>query len=110
MDYRSARSALDWMVRERNIVANHLAAVHVQINDAAVAAACDASRREKVRRYFRTRGTSYWGRLEEERYQAELAAGRARRAGEIGALVRKLARQDKAIEAHRRRHGINEPI
>ncbi|MFC2253526.1 hypothetical protein ACETRX_28070 [Labrys portucalensis] len=41
-----------------------------------------------------------------ERYRAHLAAFTAERQPEIDALSRKLARQDAAIEAFRRRHGL----
>lgn len=43
-----------------------------------------------------------------ERYRANLAAVTAERQSEIDALSRKLARQDRAIEDFRHRHGIGQ--
>jgi hypothetical protein len=55
------------------------------------------------------RFTTTWTRADERAFQANVAALRFERRGEIDALTRKLARQSGAIAAFRVRYRINQP-
>lgn len=83
----------------------HLAVIERQI--AARAERIMMSSRVKTRQFGRTSAT--WSRADERDFQANLAALRFERRGEIDALGRKLARQAGAIAAFRVRHRTNEP-
>lgn len=65
------------------------------------------STRVKARQFGR--GAATWSRADERDFQANVAALRFERRGEIEALTRKLARQAGAVAAFRVRHRINEP-
>jgi hypothetical protein len=52
------------------------------------------------------RGTSRWTRADERAFRENIAALALTRRAEIDALIRKLTRQESAIAAFRRRHGI----
>lgn len=56
------------------------------------------------------RGAATWTRADERDFQANVAALRFERRGEIDALAHKLARQAGATAAFRVRHRINEPV
>ena len=64
------------------------------------------SSRVKARQFGRTSVT--WSRADERDFQANVAALRLERRGEIEALFRKLARQAGAIAAFRVRHRSSE--
>jgi hypothetical protein len=52
------------------------------------------------------RGTSTWTRADERAFRDTIAALTLARRSEIDTLVRKIMRQESAIAARRRRHGI----
>ncbi|MGO4716014.1 hypothetical protein [Bradyrhizobium sp. 2TAF24] len=52
------------------------------------------------------RRTSRWTRADERAFRENIAALALTRRAEIDALIRKLTRQESAIAAFRRRHGI----
>ena len=52
------------------------------------------------------RGTSTWTRADERAFRDTIAALTLARRSEIDTLVRKIMRQESAIAALRRRHGI----
>jgi hypothetical protein len=83
----------------------HLAVIERQI--AARAERMTTSSRVKARQFGRTSAT--WSRADERDFQANLAALRFERRGEIEALSRKLARQAGAIAAFRVRQRSGEP-
>lgn len=83
----------------------HLAVIERQI--AARAERVTTSTRVKARQFGR--GAATWSRADERDFQANVAALRFERHGEIEALTRKLARQAGAVAAFRVRHRINEP-
>lgn len=82
----------------------HLAVIERQIE--ARAARMTTSSRLKARQFGRASTT--WTRTDERDFQANVAALRFERRGEIEALSRKLARQAGAIAAHRVRCRVNE--
>ena len=84
--------------------ARHLAVIERQIT--ARAERMTTSSRVKTRQFGRTAAT--WSRADERDFQANLAALRFARRGEIEALSRKLARQAGAIAAFRVRHRSSE--
>ena len=73
-----------------------------------------AARAERVMISFRARSRDYrksrstWSQADEELYQATLSKLTFSRHREVDGLSRKLARQDAAIAAFRRRHGLPE--
>ena len=85
--------------------ARHLAVIERQMT--ARAERMTTSSRVKTRQFGRTSAT--WRRADARDFQANLAALRFARRGEIEALSRKLARQAGAIAAHRVRYRVNEP-
>jgi AraC-like DNA-binding protein len=71
------------------------------------------ARAERMTITFRTQrrqsgggGTSRWTRADERAFRENIAALALTRRTEIDALIRKLTRQESAIAAFRRRHGI----
>lgn len=70
------------------------------------------ARAERMTITFRTQrrqsggGTSRWTRADERAFSENIAALALTRRTEIDALIRKLTRQESAIAAFRRRHGI----
>ena len=85
--------------------ARHLAVIERQIE--ARAEHMTTSSRVKARQFGRASAT--WSRADERDVQANVAALRFARRGEIDALSQKLARQAGAIAAHCVRCRINEP-
>lgn len=83
----------------------HLAVIERQID--ARAERITISNRVKACQFGRASAT--WSRADERDFQANIAALRFERRGEIDALSRKLARQAGAIAAFRVRYRINEP-
>lgn len=83
----------------------HLAVIERQIE--ARAERITTSTRVKARQFGR--GAATWSRADECDFQANVAALRFERRGEIEALTRKVARQAGAVAAFRVRHRINEP-
>lgn len=83
----------------------HLAVIERQIE--ARAERMTTSTRVKARQFVR--GGATWTRADQCDLQANIAALRFERRGEIEALTRKLARQAGAVAAFRVRHRINEP-
>ena len=73
-----------------------------------------AARAERVMISFRARSRDYrksrstWSHADEQLYQATLSDLTFSRHREVDGLSRKLARQDAAIAAFRRRHGLPE--
>ena len=73
-----------------------------------------AARAERLMTTFRARSRDYrksrstWSHGHEQLYQATLSELTFSRHREVDGLSRKLARQDKAIAAFRRRHGLPE--
>jgi len=60
----------------------------------------------RTRRRQSGRGTSRWTRADERAFRENIAALALTRRAEIDTLIRKLTRQESAIAAFRRRHGI----
>ncbi len=73
-----------------------------------------AARAERLMTTFRARSCDYrksrstWSQADEQLYQATLSELTFARYREVDGLSRKLARQDAAIAAFRRRHGLPE--
>ena len=73
-----------------------------------------AARAERVMISFRARSRDYrksrstWSHADEQLYRATLSELNFSRHREVDGLLRKLARQDAAIAAFRRRHGLPE--
>ncbi|MEJ6782164.1 hypothetical protein [Aminobacter sp. Piv2-1] len=103
--YRELRARLARMEVARAETEHYLAIVERQIE--ARAERMTTSTRVKARQFGR--GTATWTRTDERDFQANIAALRFERRGEIDALSRKLARQTGAIAAFRVHHRINEP-
>ncbi|WP_454618571.1 hypothetical protein [Bradyrhizobium cenepequi] len=99
------RALLARMERTHAETERHLAVIERQVE--ARAERMTTSSRVKARQSGRTSAT--WGRTVERDFQANVAALRFARRGEIDALSRKLARQAGAIAAFRMRHPSNEP-
>ena len=99
------RAKLARMEAARAETERHLAVIERQI--AARAERMTTNARVKARQFGR--GTATWTRADDRGFQANVAALRFERRGEIDALTRKLARQTGAIAAFRVRHRINEP-
>lgn len=83
----------------------HLAVIERQIE--ARAERMTTSSRVKARQFGR--GAATRSRADQRDFQANVAALRFERRGEIEALTRKLARQAGAVAAFRVCHRINEP-
>ncbi|WP_119390968.1 hypothetical protein [Taklimakanibacter lacteus] len=103
--YAEQRAMLARMEAAHAETEHHLAVIERQIE--ARAERMTTSRRVKARQSGRTSAT--WSRADERDFQANVAALRFERRGEIDALSRKLARQAGAIAAFRVRYRINEP-
>ena len=99
------RARLARMEAARAETERHLAVIERQIE--ARAERMTTSTRVKARQFGR--GAATWSRADERDFQANVAALRFERRGEIEALTRKLARQAGAIAAFRVRHRINKP-
>lgn len=99
------RATLARMDAARAETERHLAVIERQIE--VRAERMTTSTRVKARQFGR--GTATWSRADERDFQANVAALRFERRGEIEALTRKLARQAGAVAAVRVRHRINEP-
>jgi len=99
------RARLARMEAARAETERHLAVIERQID--ARAERMTTSTRVKARQFGR--GAATWSRVDERDFQANVAALRFERRGEIEALTRKLARQAGAVAAFRVRHRINEP-
>ena len=97
------RAMLARMEKAHAETVRHLAVIERQIE--ARAERMTTSSRVKARQYGRT---STCTRSDQRDFQANIAALRFERRGEIDALGRKLARQAGAIAAHRVRYRINE--
>jgi hypothetical protein len=102
--YAEQRAMLASMERARAETERHLAIIERQI--AARAERMTTSTRVKARQFGGAAAT--WTRADERNFQANVAALRFERRGEIDALSRKLARQAGAIAAFHVRHRINE--
>jgi hypothetical protein len=98
------RARLARMEAARAETERHLAVIERQI--AARAERMTTSTRVKARQFGR--GAATWTRTDERNFQANVAALRFERRGEIDALTRKLVRQAGAIAAFRVRYRINE--
>lgn len=92
------------MEAARRETKNHLRLIERQI--AARAARLTTSFRARSRDYQRSRST--WTRADERLYRDKLSALTFARQGEFDALSRKIARQDAAIAAFRRRNRLSE--
>lgn len=99
------RATLARMQAAHAETARHLAVIERQIT--ARAERMTTSSRVKTRQFDRTSAT--WSRGDERDFQANLAALRFERRGEIEALSRKLARKAGAIAAFRVHHRSSEP-
>lgn len=99
------RAMLARMEAARAETARHFAVIERQIE--ARAERMTTSSRVKARQFGRTSAT--WSRADARDFQANLAALRFARRGEIEALSRKLARQAGAVAAFRVRHRSSEP-
>jgi hypothetical protein len=99
------RARLARMGAARAGTERQLAVIERQI--AARAGRLTTSTRVKARQFGR--GAATWSRADERDFQANVAALRFERRGEIEALTRKLARQAGAVAAFRVRHRINVP-
>ncbi len=104
--YSEQRARLTRMEGARAETERHLAVIERQIE--VRAERMTTSTRVKARQFGR--GTATWTRADEREFQANVAALRFERRGEIDALSRKLARQAGAIAAFRVRYRINEPM
>lgn len=98
------RAMLARMERAHAETERNLAVIERQIE--ARAERMTTSSRVKVRQFGRTSVT--WSRADERDFQANVAALRFERRGEIDGIGRKLARQAGAIAAVRVRYRINE--
>ena len=92
------RATLTRMETAHAETARHLAVIERQV---------EARAERKARQFGRASAT--WSRADERDVQANVAALRFARRGEIDALSQKLARQAGAIAAHCVRCRINEP-
>lgn len=99
------RAMLARMERAHAETERHLAVIERQIE--ARAERMTTSSRVKARQFGRA--SAGWSRADERDFQANIAALRFERRGEIDALTRKLARQAGAIAAFRVRYRISEP-
>ncbi len=82
---------------------------HLRLIERQIAARAErlmTSIRARSRDYRKSRST--WSHADEELYQATLSELTFSRHREVDGLSRKLARQDAAIAAFRRRHGLSE--
>jgi hypothetical protein len=103
--YSDQQARLAGMEAARAETERHLAVIERQIE--ARAERMTTSTRVKARQFGR--GAATWTRADERAFQANIAALRFERRGEIEALGHKLARQAGAIAAFRVRYRINEP-
>ncbi len=103
--YSEQRARLARMEAARAETERHLAVIERQIE--VRAERMTTSTRVEARQFGR--GTATWTRADERELQANVAALRFKRRGEIEALTGKLTRQTGAIAAFRVRHRINEP-
>lgn len=103
--YAQTRVQLERMEAALQETRRVLSIIERQIASAAEKTACSLS--GKQRQYGR--GTSTWTSADERLLLVQVERLRAMRHNELGRLTSKIRRQSLAIEALRRRHGINEP-
>lgn len=106
MSYADQRAQLDRMVAAMRKTESDLGHALARIEHQAHSSA----RASTARKLQWGRGSSTWGRPDEARYQRTLASLEAAAARELGALRSRLERQDAAIVAYRRKHGVNDEI
>lgn len=102
--YLARKLELQKLARSRDAVAGQITAIERQIRDKAEARAI-ATIGGKT--YCHGRHSTSWRPSHERAFLAHAAQLQDVRAPEICALRRKLVRQDAAIDAFRRRHGLN---
>lgn len=102
--YLARKLELQKLARSRDAVAGQITAIDRQIRAKAEARAI-ATIGGKT--YCHGRHSTSWRPPHERAFLAHVAQLQDVRAPEIAALRRKLVRQDAAIDAFRRRHGLN---
>lgn len=100
MDYQGTKAILRSMEQARTATVKNLESVHAQVRGQAM-----IDSRGPARLKY---GMVYPGEIIGSKIAGATESARARRAPEVDALLRKIARQDAAIAAFRLKYGINE--